>query len=73
MALAEGGEVVGTFDGVVEGIIINREKGAGGFGYDSLFVPDGFCETFAQLSEEIKNSISHRGRALEKVRASLLG
>ncbi len=55
----------------MEGIIINQEKGEGGFGYDSLFVPDGYCETFGQLSAEIKNSLSHRGRALEKVRAYL--
>lgn len=71
MALAENGEVLGTFDGAVEGVIVNTEKGEGGFGYDPLFVPDGYCETFGQLSAEIKNSLSHRGRALEKVRAYL--
>jgi XTP/dITP diphosphohydrolase len=71
MALAEYGKVLGTFDGAVEGIIINQEKGEGGFGYDSLFVPDGYCETFGQLSAGIKNSLSHRGRALEKVRQYL--
>src|SRR6202453_3254543 len=71
MALAENGKVLGTFDGAVEGIIINQEKGDGGFGYDPLFVPDGYCETFGQLSAEIKNSLSHRGRALEKVRQYL--
>jgi XTP/dITP diphosphohydrolase len=73
MALAENGKVLGTFDGAVEGIIINQEKGEGGFGYDPLFVPDGYCETFGQLSAEIKNSLSHRGRALEKVREYLSG
>ena len=72
MALAENGKVIGTFDGAVEGIIINQEKGEGGFGYDPLFVPEGYCETFGQLSAEIKNSLSHRGRALEKVREYLL-
>lgn len=71
MALAENGVVLGTFDGAVEGVIINQEKGEGGFGYDPLFVPDGYCETFGQLSAEIKNSLSHRGRALEKVRTYL--
>ncbi|HWB58388.1 MAG TPA: RdgB/HAM1 family non-canonical purine NTP pyrophosphatase [Chthoniobacteraceae bacterium] len=71
MALAENGEVLGTFDGAVEGIIINEEKGEGGFGYDSLFVPDGYCETFGQLPAEVKNGLSHRGRALEKVREYL--
>jgi XTP/dITP diphosphohydrolase len=73
MALAEQGRVTGVFDGTVEGIIINLEKGGGGFGYDPLFVPDGFCETFAQLSDAAKNGISHRGRALEKVCAFLMG
>lgn len=68
MALARGGSVVATFDGVVEGVIINQEKGDGGFGYDALFVPEGHCQTFAQLSAETKNGISHRGRALAKVR-----
>ncbi len=71
MALAENGKVLGTFDGAVEGIIINQEKGGGGFGYDPLFVPEGYCETFGQLSAGIKNGLSHRGRALEKVREYL--
>jgi len=72
MALAERGCVTGTFDGTIEGVIINLEKGDGGFGYDSLFVPDGHCETFAELPEETKNGISHRARALEKVCGFLL-
>ena len=71
MALAENGAVLDTFDGAVEGIIINQEKGGGGFGYDPLFVPDGYCETFGQLSAGIKNSLSHRSRALEKVKQFL--
>ena len=71
MALAENGQVIGTFDGAVEGIIINQEKGEGGFGYDPLFVPEGHCETFAQLPASVKNSMSHRGRALEKAMAFL--
>jgi len=71
MALAENGSVLGTFNGAVEGMIINEEKGNGGFGYDPLFVPEGHCETFAQLPAEVKNGLSHRGRALEKVRRFL--
>jgi len=67
IVLARGGEVLGVFDGADEGILINEEKGDGGFGYDSLFVPDGHCETFAQLGAEVKNGLSHRARALEKV------
>jgi XTP/dITP diphosphohydrolase len=72
MALAENGAVLGTFDGAVEGVIINQEKGGGGFGYDQLFVPEGFCETFGELSPEIKNGLSHRGRALGKVKQFLV-
>ena len=71
MALAESGAVLGTFDGAVEGVIINEEKGAGGFGYDALFVPEGYCETFGQLPAETKNQLSHRARALAKVAAFL--
>lgn len=71
MVLAEAGRLLGTFDGAVEGIIVNQEKGAGGFGYDPLFVPEGYCETFGQLPAEVKNQLSHRARALEKVRSFL--
>ncbi len=71
MVLARGGDVLGVFEGAVEGILINEEKGDGGFGYDSLFVPEGHCETFAQLGAEVKNGLSHRARALEKVRGFL--
>jgi XTP/dITP diphosphohydrolase len=71
MALAERGVILGSFDGAVEGIVINEEKGAGGFGYDALFVPTGFCETFGQLPAETKNQLSHRARALAKVAAFL--
>jgi XTP/dITP diphosphohydrolase len=66
MCVARDGAVLATFDGAVEGVIINQERGGGGFGYDSLFVPAGYCETFAQLSAEVKNGLSHRGRALAK-------
>ena len=59
MALAKGGTVEATFEGEIEGVIVNSERGAGGFGYDSLFVPDGHCETFGQLSSSVKNALSH--------------
>lgn len=71
MVLAESGAWLGTFEGTVEGTIIHRERGNGGFGYDALFVPDGHCLTFAQLAPETKNSLSHRGRALAQVRTFL--
>lgn len=58
------GEVMHYFEGVCEGRIIDEERGSGGFGYDALFVPEGYDRTFAELSEEAKNAVSHRGRAL---------
>ena len=66
LALASDGTVRATFDGAVEGVIINAERGDGGFGYDALFVPAGHCETFAQLPGAVKNQLSHRARALAK-------
>ena len=69
IVLAREGKIHGHFSGSVEGIIINREKGAGGFGYDPLFVPEGYCETFAELGAEVKNRLSHRGRALEAMKS----
>jgi len=52
------------FDGTCEGRILPAPIGAGGFGYDPLFVPDGFDQSFAELGEDIKNRLSHRARAL---------
>lgn len=71
MALAEDGRVLATFAGAVEGAIIEEERGDGGFGYDALFVPEGHRETFAQLSGEVKNGLSHRARALSAAISSL--
>jgi XTP/dITP diphosphohydrolase len=64
IVLARAGRKLAAFSGSVEGVIINQEKGAGGFGYDPLFVPEGHCETFAQLGADVKNALSHRARAL---------
>jgi XTP/dITP diphosphohydrolase len=52
------------FEGVCAGRIIRAERGSGGFGYDPIFVPDGYEQTFGELAEEIKQRISHRARAL---------
>ena len=52
-------------EGIVRGCITEKEYGQGGFGYDPIFVPEGYDKTFGELPAEIKNSISHRARALE--------
>ena len=55
------------FEGCVKGVISNEKMGNAGFGYDPIFIPEGFSESFAQMGSEIKNSISHRYRATEKL------
>ena len=55
------------FEGRVDGQIIDNQRGMSGFGYDPVFLPDGFDRTFAEMSEEEKNEISHRGRAIRKM------
>lgn len=55
------------FEGVVKGTIAKEKQGTEGFGYDPIFVPEGYEESFAQLGMDIKNSISHRARAVEKL------
>lgn len=59
------------FEGIVEGRIIDVERGAEGFGYDPLFVPDGSDKTFAEMDAAAKNALSHRGRAVRKLAAYL--
>lgn len=61
------------FEGIVEGQIIKERRGGEGFGYDPIFQPDGYKETFAELGMEIKNHISHRARAVKKLADFLLG
>lgn len=55
------------FEGIVNGKIIDEEKGSEGFGYDPIFVPEGYDITFAEMSADEKNAISHRGRAVQKL------
>lgn len=55
------------FEGIVEGSIAKQWQGNKGFGYDPVFVPDGYNHTFAEMSPEEKNAISHRGRAIQKL------
>jgi len=56
-----------TFEGIVRGIITNELSGTKGFGYDPVFIPEGFKESFAEMDMDQKSSISHRGRALTKL------
>ena len=67
MVLASRGELLGSFRGSVEGEVIPEERGHGGFGYDAMFIPKGYRQTFGELPSEIKNSLSHRARALAQV------
>ena len=55
------------FEGVVEGVIAREKSGTQGFGYDPVFIPEGNSNTFAELGEDIKNTISHRARAVQKL------
>ena len=61
------------FEGIVEGRIAESAAGCGGFGYDPLFIPDGYDCTFAEMSADEKNAISHRGRAVQKLVEFLKG
>lgn len=60
-----------TFEGIAEGQILTARKGEGGFGYDPIFLPDGYDKTFAELDKDEKNKISHRGKAVRKLIAFL--
>jgi len=64
VALARNGNVLGTFEGVVEGRIAKEVRGDSGFGYDPIFIPDGFEQTFGELSADVKKTISHRAKAI---------
>lgn len=61
-----------VFEGIVRGSISTEEKGNGGFGYDPIFIPEGYDKTFAELPIELKNSISHRARAMKKFADSMI-
>lgn len=71
LALARDGNLIRTFEGAVEGQIIDTPRGENGFGYDPVFVPEGFSETFAELPLALKNSISHRAQAVAQLRGFL--
>ena len=71
IALIQGG-VVHEFEGIVNGAIIPERRGGEGFGYDPIFQPDGYEQTFAEMGTEEKNHISHRARATQKLAEFLL-
>lgn len=55
------------FEGIIKGKIITEKRGSSGFGYDPIFIPKGYDKTFAELGDEIKNKISHRAQAVNKL------
>ncbi|MFH1847470.1 MAG: RdgB/HAM1 family non-canonical purine NTP pyrophosphatase [Candidatus Omnitrophota bacterium] len=68
IAMAKKGKLLGTVDGFVNGEIIPKRRGKNGFGYDPLFVPEGYDQTFAEMEAVQKNKISHRALALNKAK-----
>ena len=64
VALARNGNLLGTFEGIVEGRIADKARGGYGFGYDPIFIPEGTEQTFGELPTEVKNTISHRAKAV---------
>lgn len=64
--------IVLTADGVCEGSIITKKRGKGGFGYDPVFIPEGYQKTFAELPLSIKNKISHRAKAFKNLRRKVI-
>jgi XTP/dITP diphosphohydrolase len=71
LSLAHNGKVLELFEGVVEGQISDHPRGSFGFGYDPIFIPTGFQQTFGELTPAEKNQLSHRAHALEKLRTFL--
>jgi XTP/dITP diphosphohydrolase len=71
LALARNGQMLGTFEGIADGTIVDQPRGSRGFGYDPIFVPKGFGHTFAELPTELKNRISHRAQAIHALAAKL--
>lgn len=60
------------FEGIIPGTITENKKGESGFGYDPIFIPEGYTQTFAEMGDELKNTISHRAVAVKKLNEFLL-
>jgi XTP/dITP diphosphohydrolase len=71
IALAQNAKLLGVFEGFVEGKIVDPPRGSGGFGYDPIFEPKGFEQTFAEMAPELKNKISHRAKAIAALREGI--
>jgi XTP/dITP diphosphohydrolase len=71
IAIAQNGDLIDSFESTVEGKIAFEPSGISGFGYDPLFIPDGHKETFAEMKADEKNEISHRGKALKKLKKAI--
>jgi XTP/dITP diphosphohydrolase len=71
VALARDGNLLGIFEGIVEGKIADKVRGDAGFGYDPIFVPHGSEQTFGELPPEVKNAISHRAKAIRALADTL--
>lgn len=67
MVLARDGKECANFSGAVEGTVIDEPRGPHGFGYDPLFIPTGYDRTFSELGDDVKNTLSHRSRALAQI------
>ncbi|MDR1146901.1 MAG: RdgB/HAM1 family non-canonical purine NTP pyrophosphatase [Verrucomicrobiales bacterium] len=67
LALAADGQLLRTFEGICRGRLLRAPRGANGFGYDPLFVPDGYAESFAELPAAVKHEVSHRGKAMRQL------
>jgi XTP/dITP diphosphohydrolase len=70
IALVIGGKEY-FFEGIVDGELIKEARGNAGFGYDPIFVPEGYTETFAEMGADTKNKVSHRAKAVEKLKKFL--
>ena len=65
------GKTLKIFKGTTRGTLTKKDKGANGFGFDTVFIPKGYKKTYAQMSTELKNKVSHRAKALKKLKAYL--
>lgn len=71
LAAARDGQILSAVEGIVKGRIAEEPRGSHGFGYDPVFVPEGFEETFAEMSGDLKNKISHRANAIRNLKSQL--